>query len=189
MTAIDPGSELCVGCGMCCSGVLYDRAKVAPGEEPSMVAAGLDLFDEGDKRFFRLPCPQLNCTRCMIYETRFTICRTFQCALLRRVERREVSLPEAQAKVATALQLLGRVTTINTEARTAHGRIGVRARLAEEVRSGSSADRRASSRRLLDVIALDTFLERWFRLKREKSEIAEDQAAAAADRENLRSHD
>jgi hypothetical protein len=153
---------------MCCNGVLYNQAKVAPGEEPRMLAAGLEIFDEGDRRFFRQPCPQSSCGRCMIYDNRFEICHTFECALLRRVKAGELSVAEGQSKIATAQQLLSKVVAADPEARAAGGRVEIRARLAEEVRNNSGAERKRNSQNLLDIVAIDTFLERWFRHKPEK---------------------
>jgi hypothetical protein len=168
MTAADISAQLCVGCGMCCDGVLYDRAKVDPGEEASMTAAGLDLFEKGGKTFFRQPCPHSSCGRCMIYETRFHICHSYECALLRRVEDGELGLGEAKEKIAGAQRLLTKVVATDPEARNASSRAELRARLAKELGEHGVADRRTISRRLLDIIALDSYLERWFRLRSEK---------------------
>jgi hypothetical protein len=176
MSTDDIASQLCVGCGMCCDGVLYDRAEVAEGEADRMRRAGLDLFETEGKSYFRQPCPHSRCGRCMIYETRFRICRTFECALLRRVERGDVELSDAQEKVALAMRLLAKVVEADPRAKTARERIRIRAALAEAAEGQSGEERRTISRRLLDIVALDSFLEQWFRHRSAKPE-TEDEAA------------
>jgi hypothetical protein len=175
VTADDIESRVCVGCGMCCDGVLYERATVDPGEEPSMLAAGLELIDDGDRKAFRQPCPHSSCGRCLIYQTRFQICRTFECALLRRVQSAELSLAEAQEKVGVAQQLLANVVVADPDARTLRGRNVARARLAQEMGVHSGERRIAVSKRLLHIVALESYLQRWFRHKSEKLRTAGDQ--------------
>ena len=104
----------------------------------------------------------------MIYETRFRICRTFECALLHRVNAGELGLAEAQEKVSVAQALLATVVTTDPDARAARDRIGVRARLAEEMLGDDGGKRGKIARRLLNLIALDSFLEEWFRLPNER---------------------
>lgn len=173
MSTTDTATQLCVGCGMCCNGVLYKQAKVTPGEEERMAAAGLELVDDGGRRFFGQPCRHSSEGRCMIYETRFRICNTFECALLRRVNAGELGLAEAKEKVAEVQALLARVVAADPDAKTARDRIGVRKRLSEALKDG--AGRAGIAQRLLNLIALDSFLERWFRLPNETF-VADDQA-------------
>ena len=104
----------------------------------------------------------------MIYETRFHICHSYECALLRRVQDGELGLGEAKEKIAGAQQLMTKVIATDPEARTAVRRAELRARLATELGEHGVADRRTISGRLLDIIALDSYLERWFRLRSEK---------------------
>lgn len=154
-------TSLCMGCGLCCDGTLYDGAKVSPGEEKRMSAAGLDLFDSVQKRYFRLPCPHhSSCKGCMIYEARFDICRSYECALLKRAKAGDLSLAEAQQQIATAKALLSKVVAKNPGARTAANRMSIRAQLAADLQKGKAT---AAAEPLLDIISLDTFLERWFR--------------------------
>jgi hypothetical protein len=104
----------------------------------------------------------------MIYETRFHICHSYRCALLRRAERGELSGDAALDKISVARQLLARVVAAAPDARTAAGRKDVRSRLAEQIGGISEEERKRKSQQLLDIIALDQFLERWFRLEEEK---------------------
>src|SRR5689334_12030404 len=89
----------CVGCGLCCDGTLYNVAKVAPGEEALLQSLGLTLTASADRTSFTLPCRFHESGRCTIYEDRWTVCRTFRCALLRKYQAGEVGIEEARAMV------------------------------------------------------------------------------------------
>jgi Fe-S-cluster containining protein len=162
--AVTDDTGPCVGCGLCCDGTLYDRAKVAPGEEPTLEALGLQLETVGERTYFLQPCRFQSCGRCTNYADRWTICRSFRCALLRRYQAGEIGLEEARATVKTALQLRDAVRQNDPGAAIVGGRRRLRRQLAEEVQSGK--DQGSAGRRLIDIIALDTFLERWFRNKK-----------------------
>ena len=151
---------------MCCDGTLFGRARVAPGEQERISAAGMAIIKDEDKTYFRLPCTFFGCGSCTIYEDRFEVCRTFTCALYRRERANELTTEEARAIIRQALQLRAKVTSVFPEAGVYRTRQAVRLRLAEELASDKVKDRQLTAQRLLDIIALDTFLERWFRNKK-----------------------
>lgn len=153
----------CVGCGLCCTGVLYSRAQVQPGEEQVISAAGLKLMEGEDKNYFQLPCHHESGGRCTIYENRFTICRTFRCALLRAYQAGKIGREEAQATVQTACQLVDDVVTSDPAAKLFIIRTELRRGLAADIPKASREEQAAIGRRLLAMTALDAFLERWFR--------------------------
>jgi hypothetical protein len=68
------------------------------------------------------------------------------------------------------------VVEADPRAKTARERIRIRAALAEAAEGQSGEERRTISRRLLDIVALDSFLEQWFRHRSAKPE-TEDEAA------------
>ena len=154
----------CLGCGLCCDGTLYDRAKVAPGEESTLEALGLELETVGIRTYFLQPCRFQSCGRCANYADRWTVCRTFRCALLRRYQAGEIGLEETRATVKTAIKLIDAVRQNDPSAAIVGGRRRLRRQLAEQVQSGT--DQASAGRRLINIIALDTFLERWFRNKK-----------------------
>jgi hypothetical protein len=153
----------CVGCGMCCNGTIYWMAKVTPGEEPGIEAQGLELMEEQGTTYFRLPCHHEECGRCTIYADRFDICRSFRCHLLRDYQGGLVDLAEARRRVETALQLVDAVKSDDPAAANAFNRREIRESLARPVPGETEAARSERARRLLNIIALDTCLERWFR--------------------------
>jgi Fe-S-cluster containining protein len=149
-----------VGCGLCCNGVLFTNGRAQPHEVPVMEAGGLTVEQVGDRTQFALPCRHLTGGGCGIYEQRFTVCRTFRCALLKRVEGGEAGLEEAQATVAKAKAMLARVTAIDPTAATAAARARHRAAGAD----GAPGEDLAARRRLwTESLALDLFLDRNFR--------------------------
>lgn len=169
---------LCVGCGMCCDGTLYGRARVSPGEEPRIASAGLELLEGEEKTYFRLPCHHFGCGQCTIYEDRFDVCRTFTCALYRRQEGNEISPEKARSVVNEALELRDKVISAYPDAKIHRDRQELRSKLAERLSGETGKERQSTARSLLDIIALDTFLERWFRNKKDK-----DQETAGAEAE------
>lgn len=171
----DIEGALCVGCAMCCNGTLYGRAKVAVGEERKVLDHGLELLSDEGKSYFRLPCQYESCGRCTIYETRFEVCRTFSCALLRHVRSGETTLEEGQQHVATAQELLRKVVDADPDAATFRGRAQLREALAKRLTAEATEDeRRTTGERLLNIVALDSYLDRWFRNKKKSSQDAEE---------------
>lgn len=157
------GQPLCVGCGMCCDGTLYGRARVSPGEESRIADAGLELVEGQDKTYFRLPCRFFGCGQCTIYEDRFDVCRTFTCALYRRLDADEVTPEKARSIVNMALELRGKVTAAFPEAGVHRNRQALRIELSERLSGDLGEQKRSTAQSLLGMVALDTFLEQWFR--------------------------
>lgn len=93
------GSDVCVPCGLCCTGLLFD---LAPLEEPELALAGklrLPLVRTPMYEAFRLPCPRQEGTLCGVYLERPKVCGSYECGLLQRYKAGEVPLDEALARV------------------------------------------------------------------------------------------
>jgi hypothetical protein len=92
-------SDICVNCGFCCDGTLFDEAMSGPDDTAeSFIAIGLTPVDDsaGGKRGFRLPCPHF-IGLCSIYASpRPSICGAFRCRLLRSVEKGKYTVSQAQ---------------------------------------------------------------------------------------------
>jgi len=153
----------CIGCGMCCDGTLYWRVKVRPGEEEQVRSHGLPLTDSGGRTYFRLPCQLHAGSRCTIYESRPGTCRRFRCQLLRKYEAGEVGAGEARRRVETVLALVAAVKADDPLAANAFERRTIRARLVDAPEGETPEERRIRAKKLLNIIALDTCLEQWFR--------------------------
>src|SRR5687768_17245006 len=105
----DDVSTLCISCGLCCSGALFDRARAQPGEIDRMKALGLEVFADSKADRLRLPCAMLQGTACSIYEERFTVCRTFECRTLKAAKSGEIGFNAARDIIAEAKARLARV--------------------------------------------------------------------------------
>jgi uncharacterized protein len=155
----------CIGCGLCCDGTIFDRAVVTPGEEAHLLNYGMELVTKEEKTFFLLPCRYASCGQCTIYEDRFDICRSFRCELLKSYQAGDIELQETRATVEKAVQLVSAVKADDSRAALYRERRVIRDHLAEQLQSCSSEDRSGLARQLLNMIALDEFLDRWFRRK------------------------
>jgi uncharacterized protein len=157
-------SSLCVSCGLCCNGVLFTNVGVEPFEVPKLQALGQEVErGRGDRLQFRQPCPHHHEGRCGIYAERFLKCRTFRCALLKRVEAGEAGLAEARATVAQAHTMLARVTQLEPAASQFRARAKLRAAPAP---AGGEEDAARRRRLLIESLALDLFFDRKFRNKK-----------------------
>lgn len=104
-------SEICVTCGFCCSGVLYDQAPVEKDEADFARSIGFDIElrpgPERGRQKFRQPCPHLCGTACSIYrQRRPKICSRFFCELAAKFGRGDISQAESLDKVRQAQKLL-----------------------------------------------------------------------------------
>jgi uncharacterized protein len=154
----DDASTLCLSCGLCCDGTLFDRAKAEPDERERLTDSGLTVFadSQGDK--FRLPCPHLSGCACTIYARRFTICRSFQCKLLQGVNESVIGIEPALETVARAKQLVQQVAAADPG-------LTQLSRRREEIRQGPPAGDAGRGKTFLEMLALDRFLDRHFRKK------------------------
>lgn len=77
-------------CGLCCDGTLFADVELAGKREAtSMELFGLDIedTDEGPRGLLLQSCRAMKGTRCSIYAHRPKCCRTFECKLLKDVQR------------------------------------------------------------------------------------------------------
>ena len=153
----------CVGCGLCCDGTLFSRAKVRLGEQKRLSALGFSFFPQGDADWFSQPCVAATEGRCAIYAARPHTCRAYSCALLDKVDAGGVPPIEARATIARAFVLIERAAAHHPEARNHASRKELRAALAAKLLGAPASERQAIANRLLAIIALDTFLDTHFR--------------------------
>ena len=92
-------SEICISCGFCCDGTLYNKAAYGPGDTTeSLITIGLTPIDvsPGERRWFRMPCPNFT-GLCSIYASpRPWICGAFRCRPLRSVKKGKYTVTQAQ---------------------------------------------------------------------------------------------
>jgi len=82
--AAPDGSEICLRCGLCCDGTLFNRATMEAGEHEFVESLGLVVEAKPDGGFgFQLPCHHLVDGACSKYsERRPETCGDYRCDLL-----------------------------------------------------------------------------------------------------------
>ena len=107
------GSDLCLPCGMCCDGSLFEIASLRPGEEAFTASLGMTVLHENISRSgFQLPCPLFQ-TRCTIYDQpRPAVCAGFKCKLLRKYENENIGISEAIEQVHRARAMQAELSSL-----------------------------------------------------------------------------
>jgi Fe-S-cluster containining protein len=96
-------AKLCPECGLCCNGVLFGDVELQRGDDATHLAElGVEFFRKGRKTAFAQPCACLEGGLCRIYADRPKRCAAFDCGLLKRVQRDELSAAAALKKIAEA---------------------------------------------------------------------------------------
>ena len=88
--------SLCVECGLCCGGAVFDDVELKDGREALTVEClGLEIEEEDGAYFLIQPCRALKGTQCGIYEHRPECCRSFECLLLKDYQDERISRMDA----------------------------------------------------------------------------------------------
>ncbi len=96
-TPADAAAALCLDCGLCCNGVLFDQVRLVAGDNAKALSArGLKLKQ---RRFFNQPCTALCGSQCTIYGDRPTRCRQFECRQYQRVAAGEIPAASAAGRI------------------------------------------------------------------------------------------
>ena len=159
-------SDLCVSCGLCCSGAVFSHAKLSDADKNVLARCGVSAGDSmyNDDRM-HLPCRFLEGTACSIYDRgRPKICGEYMCKLVRELEAGEIALAEAKQVTAQARQLLEDATQglpPGTDITT-----GAKALLEDDLPNGP--ERAELMRARLAYVALQTFIDKRIRTKDQK---------------------
>jgi Fe-S-cluster containining protein len=95
-------AKLCPACGLCCNGVLFGDVELQRRDDAKLLAKlGVELFRKGRKTAFAQPCACLVNGLCRIYADRPQRCAAFDCGLLQRVQREEITAAAALKTIAT----------------------------------------------------------------------------------------
>jgi uncharacterized protein len=101
---VKSGEQLCLACGLCCDGTLFDNVRLGPGDDAKKLKAlGLPVSVTSTKApvaFFRQPCAALCADRtCRVYADRPGQCRAFECGVFKDAQ-------AGRIKSAAALRLV-----------------------------------------------------------------------------------
>lgn len=182
--AVD-GSSLCMQCGLCCQGVLHEWGGLTEAEYEPLAALGMIVERRPDYLSFHLPCSKVDGTICTIYEHRPETCAGYRCALLKRYQEGEIAMEDAVPRVHEARQLLARVEGLIPAGHSLRDvRLEWRARMRGETTGKYSADQQEQlSGAYFQLAVLHFYIDRHFRLDREKTFMrAEDHAAASVEK-------
>lgn len=101
------GQQLCVACGLCCDGTLFDLVKLeATDNAPKLKQLGLPVKVTRGKvpvTLFPQPCAALCADRvCRIYADRPWQCRVFECGVFKEAKSGRMTVEVAQRLVKQA---------------------------------------------------------------------------------------
>lgn len=114
--------DLCLHCGMCCDGSLFDFVPVTPDETGAVETAGFALSDCETGKGCAQPCQALSGTACTAYhKVRPRTCGTFFCPTANAVIAGELSLGDARGRIAKARSVQAQVAAYLTDGETLSG--------------------------------------------------------------------
>lgn len=164
-------TSLCTNCGLCCDGTFLDRGLVRPEQETQPIGFYRNQFSsDGEHEWFSLPCPHYEGGRCTIYDSRFATCRIYKCDLLKKLESGETTLAEAQRIVGTAKSLVTAITDVDRNGQVKSERTQLLFDLNAALANASAEERQPLGRRILNIFALNRFLEQHFYSRKRKEE-------------------
>jgi uncharacterized protein len=112
-TKPDPAEALCLACGLCCNGAIFNNVKLqATDNAEQLRRLDLPLKRFGVKLGCHQPCPAFVNERCRIYAWRPTHCRTFECMVLKRLKAGALKSGAAFKRVALARRRVATVTRL-----------------------------------------------------------------------------
>ncbi len=97
---VNLGEQLCLACGLCCDGTLFDNVQLGAGDDAQKLKAlGLPVAVTRGRTavtFFRQPCVALCADRkCRVYADRPGQCRAFECGVFKDAGAGRIALPAA----------------------------------------------------------------------------------------------
>lgn len=148
MELVTPSEQLCLACGLCCDGTLFDLVKLEAGDDaPKLKALGLPVTVSRGKApiaRFPQPCSALCEDRtCRLYQARPWQCRVFECGVLKEAKANRITFASAQRLVKKARQRADKVRKLLRELGDTdeHRALGERFhRMSDQMEFGKSTD-------------------------------------------------
>lgn len=144
--------QLCVACGMCCDGTLFDLVKLEAGDDARKLRAlGLPVKASRGRapvERFPQPCAALGPDRrCRVYADRPWQCRVFECGVLKELKAGEIDFAAALRLVTRARRRAERVRQLLRELgdRDEHLGLGERFHRTSERMEAGGADAAAQA--------------------------------------------
>lgn len=165
MTAGTPDDEsLCLRCGMCCSGIMFDYVTLRDVEPEAMKALGQSIVTFENEDCFVQPCRVLDHKKCTIYEKRPKACRKYRCETLDQLDDGSIDRAEADRRVDAALACAAKLDDALPTGPTFFD-----ARNNWKDRARKPPFDNADARIRLLVVALNLHLDRHFRSEKDRA--------------------
>jgi hypothetical protein len=103
------GGALCLACGLCCSGELFEDVRLDPAELDTARKLRLPLVQGHGEPAFEVPCPQHVGGACAAYEERPRVCREFVCHTLAGYLAGDLDLGAAEERIVRLRRVAARV--------------------------------------------------------------------------------
>lgn len=129
--------QLCPNCGLCCDSTLFADVELHAGDDPQRLAElGLTVLQKTKTKLaFSQPCACFDGKFCKIYAERPKRCRLFECGLLKRVEKVEMTEGTALKKISEAKALAEKVRGLLRESGQPDEQMALTHRYAEVMRA------------------------------------------------------
>ena len=153
---------LCIRCGLCCKGAIFNRVDLRENENAhSFERSGFDLLLDEKGYYFLQPCTLHREGRCIVYEAGCpSICRDFQCRLLRRCLRGRIEWDEAAGIAKKANEMLSKIIESSGDTERLQGFVGVVKYVNQNFTSMSF--RKNNAQLILEIMYLRKYIERHF---------------------------
>ena len=158
------GQQLCLACGLCCTGVWFSHVNLEAREEREARAAGLNVSTVDGEMRSDQPCPLHRHGRCTGYERwRPAACDDFECKLLSDHLAGRLTLEQALGHVTAARAMAERIQA--ELGPVEGGLLGKRflMRIDDSSSDSKPAALAASPATRLDAVALNRYYEKYFR--------------------------
>jgi Fe-S-cluster containining protein len=145
---VESGEDLCLACGLCCDGTLFDLVKLEAGDDiQKLRALGLPVTLSRGKApvaRFPQPCAALCADRtCRVYTDRPSQCRVFECGVFKDAKAGRITFAAALRLVKQARRRSEKIRRLLHELgdNEGHRALGERFhRTAERMESGQADD-------------------------------------------------
>lgn len=149
---MNSGEQLCLACGLCCDGTLFDNVQLGPGDDgEKLKALGLPVAVSRAKTpisYFRQPCAALCADRaCRVYADRPLQCRNFECGVFKAAQAGRIDMGTALRLVKQARRQADNIRRLLRELGDAdeHRSLGDRFRRTQRRLESGSADDAAAA--------------------------------------------
>jgi Fe-S-cluster containining protein len=104
---MDAASRLCLSCGLCCNGALFEVVRLQPTDSVKDLSdLGFQLKRKKREPYFPQPCAMLDGCTCTVYAARPQRCRRFECRQINDLTQGSTTEAEAAERITQAKDLV-----------------------------------------------------------------------------------